>query len=51
MSPTVHHEEHEAYVNVNGTCQLAVEEYIAGERVPVAIEGQSKQFAFAIEDR
>ena len=50
MTPAVHHEEDEAYVDIDGACQITVEEDIAGQRVPVAIEGQTDEFALAIED-
>ena len=50
MSPTVHHEQHVADIDIDGTCQLTVEEDVAGQWVPVAVEGQTQQFALAIED-
>ena len=49
MSPAVHHEEDEPDVDADATCELLVEEDVAGQTVPVAVERQSDEFALAVE--
>ncbi len=49
MSPAVHHEQHVANVNANAAGELRVEEDVAGERVPVAVEGQSDETVLSVE--
>ena len=49
MSPLVHHEEHEADIDADAACQLLVEEDVAREAVPVAVEGESDEFTLTVE--
>lgn len=51
MPPFIHHIEHEAHVDIDGTSQLTVEEDIARQTVPVAVEGKTEQFSLIIKDR
>ena len=49
MSPFIHHEEHVTNVYTDATSQMRVEKDVARQAIPVAIEGQTNKFAFAIE--
>ena len=49
MAPAIHHEEDVADVDADAAGQLRVEEDVAGERVPVAVEGQANEAVLAVE--
>ena len=51
MSPAIHEIKHVTHIDIDGASQLTVEEDVAGQRVPVAIERQTEQFALSVEDR
>ena len=51
MAPTVHHEKHVANIHTDAAGQLTVEVDVAGEAVPVAVEGQSNELTFSVEHR
>ena len=48
MSPFVHHEEDVADVDSDATGQLGIEGDVAGERIPVAVEGQTDEAVLAV---
>lgn len=49
FAPGLHHVEHVADVDTNAASQLLVEEDVRAQAVPVAIKGQTDEFALAIE--
>ena len=49
MSPAVHHIEHVAHVDADAACQAGVEVDVAGERVPVAVEGETDEASLSVE--
>lgn len=51
VAPTIHHVEDEADVDADATSEALVEPDVAGERVPVAVEGKTDELALAVEDR
>ena len=51
MSPLVHQVEHVSDINTDTACEFVVEEDIARQTIPVAVECKSDEFALSVEYR